>query len=338
MIPKHLHARLFWVLICLALFFEAQAQPILLLGRDTNDKFLSGFWSQNNNASNLVAGVTANHGSTRFGTNVIDWAAARDILNGLLEVDIMLAAKADSTNTAMFVSAASDPGAGRVGSELIHINSASGAIWMWDGDSWLAIRDADPIPTVATPTFSPVTGTTFATTLSLSMSCATVGASIYYTIDGSTPDTNDVLYSSAITLTNTTTVKAIGILEDYTDSGIRTGTYTYVPLSAVYWGKSASATLDSAGIMGLSSTNPASAAGSYTYTTDAGYSYFATPASWDTPTSLKIGSLDVSLKMSSPYDTAFGTLYCMIVEVDGVNYRVFRTYNSTSAGWIMTVE
>lgn len=322
--PSHLHARLFWVLICLALFFEAQAQPILLLGRDTNDKFLSGFWAQNNNASNLVAGVTANHGSTRFGTNVIDWAAARELL-GL-------------SNTAMFVSAASDPGAGRVGSELIHINSASGAIWMWDGDSWLAIRDADPIPTVATPTFSPVTGTTFATTLSLSMSCATVGASIYYTIDGSTPDTNDVLYSSAITLTNTTTVKAIGILEDYTDSGIRTGTYTCVPLSAVYWGKSASATLDSAGIMGLNSTNSASAAGSYTYTTDAGYSYFATPASWDTPTSLKIGSLNVSLKMSSPYDTAFGTLYCMIVEVDGVNYRVFRTYNSTSAGWIMTVE
>ena len=253
----------------------------------------------------------------------------------------LIGLSAAATNTATFVSAASDPGAGRVGSELIHINSSSGAIWMWGGDSWLAIRDADPIPTVATPTFSPVTGTTFATTLSLSMSCATVGASIYYTIDGSTPDTNDVLYSSAITLTNTTTVKAIGILEGYTDSGIRTGTYTYVPpsaVSAVYWGKSASATLDSAGIMGLSSTNLASAAGSYTYTTDAGYSYFATPASWDTPTSLKIGSLDVALKMSSPYDTEFGTLYCMIVEVDGVNYRVFRTYNSTSAGWTMTVE
>ena len=312
--------------------FAADATPNTVTANSSNGSLLwpTNFFSANSNSiwTVLGGGETGVLAIERGGTGTTNVAGLRGVI-GL---------SADATNTATFVSAASDPGAGRVGSELIHINSSSGAIWMWDGDSWLAIRDADPILTVATPTFSPVTGTTFATTLSLSMSCATAGASIYYTLDGSTPDTNDVLYSSAITLTNTTTVKAIGILEDYTDSGIRTGTYTYVPLSAVYWGKSASATLDSAGIMGLSSTNSASAAGSYTYTTDAGYSYFATPASWDTPTSLKIGSLDVSLKMSSPYDTEFGTLYCMIVEVDGVNYRVFRTYNSTSAGWTMTVE
>jgi hypothetical protein len=43
----------------------AQAQ-ITLLGKRTNDAFLSAFWGQNNNASNLVQGLNANHGTNQL--------------------------------------------------------------------------------------------------------------------------------------------------------------------------------------------------------------------------------------------------------------------------------
>lgn len=231
-----------------------------------------------------------------------------------------------------------DVGSGRVGAETFWVNSSTGEIWMWDGDSWLQIRDAMPLPTASTPVFSPISGTTFSTTLPVTITCATAGASVYYTTDGSTPDSGDTLYSGAVTLTETTTLKAIAYASGYDASAVRTGTYTYVPLSIVYWGKSASETLDSAGIMALLSTNVAASAGNYAYALGSGYSYFAAPADWDNPTSLKIGTFDVPLKQSSPYDTAFGSLYCMIVAVDGTDYRVFRTYNTTSGAWTMTVE
>ena len=67
----------------------------------------------------------------------------------------------------------------------------------------------------------------------MSLSCATEGASIYYTTDGSTPAANNgTLYtpSSSIVLTNTTTVKAIAVLNDVA-SNVAVATYTYEPVA-----------------------------------------------------------------------------------------------------------
>lgn len=79
---KHLSAVavLWWLAIAGCL--QVVAQPILILGKDSNDQFLDAFWSQNNNASNLVAGVNAN-ATIRFGTNVIEW----DGVLGLIGLD-----------------------------------------------------------------------------------------------------------------------------------------------------------------------------------------------------------------------------------------------------------
>lgn len=72
-----------------------------------------------------------------------------------------------------------------------------------------------PSPSVSAPV---INGTTpFTTSTSVTMSAAS-GAQIRYTIDGSTPNSSSSLYSSAITLTATTTVKAIAIKDGVTSS------------------------------------------------------------------------------------------------------------------------
>ncbi len=86
--------------------------------------------------------------------------------------------------------------------------------------------------TVATPVISPVNGTEFGDEgLNVTITCETTGASIYYTLNGNTPDNQSTLYNGAISLTETTTVKAIAY--DGTNySNVATATYTYVDPNA----------------------------------------------------------------------------------------------------------
>ena len=78
-------------------------------------------------------------------------------------------------------------------------------------------------PTVAAPVIS---GTTpFTESTSATISCATAGASIYYTVDGSTPTSASTAYSGAIALTDTTTVKAIAV-KDGVSSSVTSRTFT----------------------------------------------------------------------------------------------------------------
>ena len=78
-------------------------------------------------------------------------------------------------------------------------------------------------PTVAAPVIS---GTTpFAESTSATISCATAGASIYYTVDGSTPTSASTAYSGAIALSDTTTVKAVAV-KDGVSSSVTSRTFT----------------------------------------------------------------------------------------------------------------
>lgn len=78
-------------------------------------------------------------------------------------------------------------------------------------------------PTVAAPVIS---GTTpFAESTSATITCSTAGASIYYTVDGSTPTSASTAYSGAIALTDTTTVKAVAV-KDGVSSSVTTKVFT----------------------------------------------------------------------------------------------------------------
>ena len=77
-------------------------------------------------------------------------------------------------------------------------------------------------PTVNAPSIS---GTTpFEETTEVTIS-GPAGASIYYTLDGSTPTASSTQYSEALTLSDTTTVKAIAI-KDGVSSSVATHTFT----------------------------------------------------------------------------------------------------------------
>lgn len=86
----------------------------------------------------------------------------------------------------------------------------------------LTIREK--IEQLAKPTFTP-DGGTFTSAQSVTISAAE-GATIYYTTNGSDPTTSSTKYASAITVSKTTTIKAIAVKDGYANSDIATATYT----------------------------------------------------------------------------------------------------------------
>lgn len=80
---------------------------------------------------------------------------------------------------------------------------------------------------VAAPVFAPANGTTFVDKLTVGASCSTEGATIYYTKDGAEPTTgSDKFPTEGVTLTETTTLKAIAVKDGLDNSEVVTTTYT----------------------------------------------------------------------------------------------------------------
>jgi len=85
---------------------------------------------------------------------------------------------------------------------------------------------AEFIGKTATPTFSPASGTTFTNTLNVTVSCATNGAKIYYTKDGSAPTTSSMEYTGTISVSETSTIKAIAVKDGMADSAVAEASYS----------------------------------------------------------------------------------------------------------------
>lgn len=90
----------------------------------------------------------------------------------------------------------------------------------------VVITESSGLPLAATPTFSQNEGV-YVSPFDLTLACETSGASIYYTTDGSTPSASSTLYTSPITISQTTTVKAIATATGYANSAVATATYNF---------------------------------------------------------------------------------------------------------------
>ena len=78
---------------------------------------------------------------------------------------------------------------------------------------------------VSVPTFSVPEGT-FYSPINVELSCSTADAEIHYTLDGTTPSSTSEKYTTAIAISETTTVKAIAVKDGLTNSEVATATYT----------------------------------------------------------------------------------------------------------------
>ena len=79
--------------------------------------------------------------------------------------------------------------------------------------------------TVATPAFSVASGEVDSGT-SVTISCATEGAKIYYTTDGSEPTASGTEYTAAISVTPPMTLKAIAVKSGMNNSAVASASYT----------------------------------------------------------------------------------------------------------------
>lgn len=82
-----------------------------------------------------------------------------------------------------------------------------------------------PPAQVAAPAISPAGGT-FSTSTTVTLSSSTVGATIRYTLDGSTPSTSSAAYSSPFTLTSSATVRAKAYASGMTESTVTSASFT----------------------------------------------------------------------------------------------------------------
>jgi len=121
------------------------------------------------------------------------------------------------------------------------------------------------LPQVATPTFSPAAGT-YTSAQTVAITSATSGASIRYTTDGTTPsETAGTLYSAAVAVGATETIKAIAYKTGLTDSAVGTAAYTIAPPVTAPTFSPVAGTYTSAQTLAITS---ATSGASIRYTTD----------------------------------------------------------------------
>ena len=78
----------------------------------------------------------------------------------------------------------------------------------------------------ATPVISPAGGT-YSSAQSVTISDSTPGATIYYTTNGSTPTTSSPIYTGAISVSTSETVKAVATATSYYNSAVASAAYTF---------------------------------------------------------------------------------------------------------------
>lgn len=97
--------------------------------------------------------------------------------------------------------------------------------WLTNGAD--TYTEPDGRESVATPVFS-LEGGYYSEEQTLEITTETEGASIYYTLDGTTPTNESTLYTEPIILTETVTVKAIAMKDGMANSAMTSATYTFL--------------------------------------------------------------------------------------------------------------
>jgi sugar lactone lactonase YvrE len=134
----------------------------------------------------------------------------------------------------------------------------------------LAVRKLTFPGAAAAPVFSPASGT-YHSTQTVTISDTTPGATIYYTIDGSTPTPASAVYSAAITVSATETLQAIAVAAGYTESAVASAQYTINPkIAPVITWPTPAAILYGAALNSIQLNATANVAGTFVYSPSGG--------------------------------------------------------------------
>jgi hypothetical protein len=113
----------------------------------------------------------------------------------------------------------------------------SGNLWIFGGsleavkqygnDLWEYVlpRNVSEFPPAAMPTFSVAAGT-YTSVQSVAISDSTIGATIYYTMDGTAPTTQSTAYSAPISVSMSETIEAIAVASGFNISAVAKAPYT----------------------------------------------------------------------------------------------------------------
>ena len=145
----------------------------------------------------------------------------------------------------------------------------------------------------ATPTFSEPEGEVDKGT-TVTITCATDGATIYYTTDGTTPTTSSSEYSSALTINTNQTIKAIAAKDGNANSAVASATYTvrdYATLPFNWDGGTSTEILTLSGVTGNSLGDYAPANAPYCIQFNSTSDYI------QVKTNAQLGQVSASVKM-----------------------------------------
>lgn len=161
-------------------------------------------------------------------------------------------------------------------------------------------------PVAATPVISP-NGGTFAAAQNVTLTSATSSASIYYTLDGTTPTPASTLYSSPIAISTNTTLRAIATAPNFVQSAVSSAIFTFSNQTPTVTFQPAAGTYNSAQQVTLSDTD---ASATIYYTTDgttptASSTRYTGPISVSASTTIKAIAIDPALQNSNLASAAY---------------------------------
>jgi hypothetical protein len=157
--------------------------------------------------------------------------------------------------------------------------------------SWTYSSNASSQP-AATPVISPATGT-YTSTQAVTITDATAGTTIYYTVDGSQPTTSSTQYTASFPVSTTTTVKAIATAPNFAPSSTATSVIT------IQSGSTAINFASGFTAAGLQSNGRTRLNGTRLRLTDGGQSE-ASSAWFTTPVNVQSFTTDFSFQLTNP--------------------------------------
>jgi hypothetical protein len=185
--------------------------------------YLVNFTGANLTVNKAALTVTATANSKVFGQTAVDHGTVSGMVNSD-PITATFSSTGDPASAAVgsypITDTLSDAGTGKLANYSVNFTGAN-----------LTVSSASS--TVATPTFS-VAGGTYTSPVTVTISDATSGAAIHYTLDGTTPTASSATYSTGLAISSPKTLKAIAVKSGLTNSAIASATYTIAAATPVF--------------------------------------------------------------------------------------------------------